>query len=421
MGSINKFIQLKKAQRRQYWKPEKLNEYQLKRLREILKFSYETIPFYHERFKKFGLNPRAIKSLKDLKKIPILTKKEIKDNYEKIINPKIDISKARVVPTCGSTGIPLKMVYDTKADDFSKAINLRSHIENGLRFNKKWAIIGDYRTVPSPNIIQKFGIFRIYYINLIDDVHNQIKTLSSIKPDFLTGYPSQIKIISEELKKSNIDLSIETVFTTAELLDDETREIIHNSLNSDVIDLFGCIEVNRTAWECKKHMGYHMDIDSVVIEFIRDNEEVTTNDWGDIIYTSLYNYAMPLIRYDVGDRGIPSDEQCTCGRTLPLMKKVVGRKDDFIKLGSGIILSPITFHVAIRQIVGIKEVQIVQSDIKTLEIEIVGDNNFSPITVDTVQKKIREICGESINLKVYEVKHIQREKSSKIRMVKSKV
>ncbi|WGI17649.1 hypothetical protein [Methanonatronarchaeum sp. AMET-Sl] len=421
ISPIRKFYYLKRLQRNQWKGLEELRELQNKKLRKIIKFAYENIPFYHDRFREVGVKPQDIKSKRDLKKLPILTKKEIKENFEDIVNPELDLSEARVVPTSGSTGTPLKVVYDQRGDDFSKAVNLRSHIENGLNFYKKWAIMGDARTVPPQTFFQKFGIFRIQYINLFDDVEKQVQDLKKIQPDVFTGYPSQIELIAEYLNDNNDELNIETVFTTAELLDNISRSKISKNFGSDVIDLFGCIEVNRTAWECEEHMGYHMDIDSVAIEFTKNNKEVSPGEWGDIIYTTLFNYGMPLIRYDVGDRGVPSDEACKCGRGLPLMDKVLGRKGDFIKLKNGKQLSPIPFHLAVKHTKGIEEAKIIQKKKDLIIVKIIGNENYSKKTNSNIRNKVKEICGKNVDVRVHEVDEIRKDSSGKIRMVKSEI
>lgn len=412
---------LKWLQRTQWKSPAELRELQEKRLRAIIFHAYYNIPFYHKKFKDAGITPNDIKTIEDLKKIPVTTKDEIKAHWREIINPKVDLNKARIVPTSGSTGVPLKVVYDQKADAFSRAVNLRSHIENGLRFYHKWVIIGDTRTAPPSTWFQKLGIFRIYYINLFDPVEAQIAALEQINPDIITGYPSQLKLIARKMIELGADLEPVTVFTTAEVLDDKTRKIIERGFNTDV-DLFGCIELNRTAWECKGHFGYHMDAEAVIFEFLDENgEEVSPGEEGEIYYTGLYNYAMPFIRYKVGDIGVPSDEKSPCGRGLPLMERVVGRKDDYIKLPDGTLISPIQFHLVVKHISGIWEAKIIQEKIDRIKVLLVPDTNFSDNTFRRLKQEIMKICKHQCEVEIKCVDSIPREKSGKIRMIESRI
>jgi phenylacetate-CoA ligase len=112
-------------------------------------------------------------------------------------------------------------------------------------------------------------------------------------------------------------------------------------------DQYGAAEIDRSAWQCPERQGYHMDIDSVITEFVdKDGNPVADGEQGEIVLTSLFNHAMPLIRYAIGDVGAPSDETCSCWRNLPLMKIVEGRKDSFLTIPGDRIVSPMVFNFA---------------------------------------------------------------------------
>jgi len=133
-------------------------------------------------------------------------------------------------------------------------------------------------------------------------------------------------------------------------MDIASRQFLERVFEAPFYDQFGCAEVDRTAWQCPEKAGYHMDVDSVIMQFV-DNEgdAVSNGERGEIVYTSLFNYAMPFIRYAVGDVGVPSDEKCPCGRTFPLMKIVEGRRDSVLLLPDGRLLSPMAFRIAMSK------------------------------------------------------------------------
>jgi phenylacetate-CoA ligase len=121
-----------------------------------------------------------------------------------------------------------------------------------------------------------------------------------------------------------------------------------------------------------------MDVDSVITQFVdKDGNEVSAGERGEIIQTSLFNYAMPFIRYEVGDVGVPSDDECSCGRRLPLIKTVEGRTDSLVVLPDGRILSPRTLTVAVNmfdQYESIEQFRIVQKELNLLEILVETSN-----------------------------------------------
>jgi phenylacetate-CoA ligase len=139
-------------------------------------------------------------------------------------------------------------------------------------------------------------------------------------------------------------------------------------------DQLGCAEVDRTAWQCPEKAGYHMDADSVIVQFVdKDGKEVSDGERGEIVYTSLFNYAQPFIRYSIGDVGVPLSEECSCNRKLPLMKMIEGRKDSFLVLPDGRLLSPMTFWTIMHYFEQANEIdrfRVIQKKLTSIEIYV---------------------------------------------------
>ncbi|HOW15067.1 hypothetical protein [Methanosarcina sp.] len=423
MSSINKLRLLHQVRKNQWLKPSELEELQNKKLRSMVKHAYENTEFYHNKFKKAGIHPDDIRTLNDLKRIPFTTKEELRQQkLESRVSKGLNLSQCLVTETSGSTGIPLKIVYDEAADDFSKAVNLRSHIENGLKLRSKWAVFGDPHHYQKPRWFQKLRIYNAVQISVFESIDKQIEMLTKFKPEVLDGYTSSIRLLAEAVKKNGIqDINPGVVFGTSELLDPETRKYINSVFNVEMIDHFGCVELNRTAWECSEHAGYHIDADAVIMEFIENGENVSSGERGEIVYTGLYNYAMPLIRYRIGDIGIPSDESCPCGRGLPLMKLIEGRSDSFMQVPDGRIFSPIIWTLIIRKIPGIGQLKAIQEKIDLIRVLVVKSPEFSQSTILQIEHDIKEVMGQEINVEVEIVDEIPKDKSGKVRAAVSKV
>jgi phenylacetate-CoA ligase len=423
LSSINKLRLLHQVRKNQWLKPSELEELQNKKLRSMVKHAYENTEFYHNKFKKAGIHPDDIRTLNDLKRIPFTTKEELRQQkLESRVSKGLNLSQCLVTETSGSTGIPLKIVYDEAADDFSKAVNLRSHIENGLKLRSKWAVFGDPHHYQKPRWFQKLRIYNAVQISVFESIDKQIEMLTKFKPEVLDGYTSSIRLLAEAVKKNGIqDINPGVVFGTSELLDPETRKYINSVFNVEMIDHFGCVELNRTAWECSEHAGYHIDADAVIMEFIENGENVSSGERGEIVYTGLYNYAMPLIRYRIGDIGIPSDESCPCGRGLPLMKLIEGRSDSFMQVPDGRIFSPIIWTLIIRKIPGIGQLKAIQEKIDLIRVLVVKSPEFSQSTILQIEHDIKEVMGQEINVEVEIVDEIPKDKSGKVRAAVSKV
>lgn len=238
----------------------------------------------------------------------------------------------------------------------------------------------------------------------------------------IRSYPSILWLLAETVQDRKIKgIHPRLIFSTSELLSEQVREIINSSFNVELFDFYGSVEFGNFAWECQEHAGYHIDSESVVVEFLKNGEMVSPGVKGQIVVTGLFNYVMPLIRYYLGDIGTPSDEKCSCGRGLPLMKVVDGRADDFLVLPSGRIISPRSIHV-LHYIDGIARYRIIQEKMDEFIVQIVKGRNLSQKTVSQVKEEILRGClGEDVKIRVELVDEIPRDKSGKIRAVMSKI
>lgn len=405
------------------WKPyEELRELQNRKLGAIIKHAYENVPFYYQKFNSAGVHPEDIKAVEDLPKLPITTKQEIKDNFpDRIVARSVDISKCWLPHTSGSTGIPLTVAYDEAAEDFQKAVALRPNLSCGQGLFDKWIVFTDPRHIGKRKWFQRFGLFSPTQFSLLEDIDKQVLRLKNTKPDIIDTYPSHLYLLAKRVNQKEIEIKPKIVFTTAELLDSQTREYIQSTFNAPIYDQFGGAELGRTAWECPAHSGYHIDVETVVMEFVKDGKQVLSGESGEVVYTSLYNYAMPLIRYAVGDIGIPSDAKCPCGRGLPLIKVIEGRKDDFLVRSDGTIISPITMDLIVKNMMEIEQCRIVQERLGRVRVQIVGSHSLSDQIISQLSGSIKEVLGENVSVETEMLEELPRDKSGKLRKVISKV
>lgn len=412
--------------RQQWYSREELEKLQLKLLKRIIKYAYDNVPFYHEKFEKSGIRPDDIKNLKDITKIPITTKQEIKENFpHKIVAKNIEIDKCRKITTSGSTGIPLEFVITKNEDLIRKAAYLRANFAAGQNLFDKWAVITAPSNFQKKKWFQKLGILSPEYISIFSPLSEQISYLEEFNPTILDGHSSALYLVAREIEKRDIkSINPRIIFGTAEILDDYMRNYINSVFKVKMFDQFGCQELDRTAWECPEHLGYHIDVDSVVMEFIGgDGEPVSPGERGEIVYTGLHQYAMPFIRYAIEDIGIPSDENCTCGRGLPMMKIIEGKKLDFIVLPSGELVSPHVVKKTLIKIDGINQFYVLQRNKYKIDVNIVPEDfgKVDDIKREIV-KKFQEILGnEGIDINVSFVDEIRRPSHSKLRVIESRV
>jgi phenylacetate-CoA ligase len=337
--------------KRSYWKHEKLFDYQDERLRNIIRYAYDYVPFYHQKFRESGIRPEEIKTTTDLNKLPIIKKDEIRSNVEDMISKGFNRNDLKMLSTSGSTGKPLFLFLSRSESEFRKAKHLRANMSCGQRPWDKWVTItAPHHFAEATRLQEMLGLFAPTPISVFEDIKKQISILDKTRPDVLDGYSSSLFLIAKQLDGGRIGrIKPRIIFGGAELLDAYSREYVERVLNAPFYDQYSSVELERMAWQCSERRGYHIDADAVILQFVdKDGEEVSVGESGEIICTSLFNYAMPFIRYAISDVGRQSDEICTCGRSLPMMRVVEGRKDSLLVLSNGHIMTPRAFTIAMN-------------------------------------------------------------------------
>jgi len=423
---ISSILNLYKLKRNLNLKASSLEEIQLIKLKLIVKHAYENVPFYHRQLKNVGIKPNDIKSIADLHKLPLTTKKQIQltpiqDALAKNYNSKNYIIRT----TSGSTGLNLTILVDKSTLNLEEAIWARALHNNGVRLRDKIAIITDPRHFSKNVLLEQLRIQRKKHISIFDNVEKQLATLKDFKPDVIRSYVSPIVLLAEVLKNETKDFEPRLIFTCAENLDEKNRQLISSGFNgSEVFDNYACSEFGLLAWECRLHEGYHINADALMMEFLKDGEEVASGESGEIVCTNLSNHAMPLIRYKLGDVGTKGEEQCSCGVTLPLMKVIEGRIDDFLRTLDGRLISPtIFFPYPFESMKRIRQFRVIQEKRNKLKIQLVAKDNygFENQFFDTARKQIQNIFGTSMDVEFQLLKKIDLAANGKLRKTISKI
>ena len=419
--------------KRAHWPREKLTEYQNKSLRRIVKHAYDSVPFYHEKFEEFGIKPSDIRTVKDLDKVPIVRKDEIRKNLGEVVSKDFNVGNLKELHTSGSTGYPL-FFYVTKAEDeFRKAKHLRANISCGQKPRDKWVTITSPLHFGETTRLQRIlGFYASTPVSVFDDISTQISIIEKLRPDVLDGYSNSLLLLAKEVEKRGIEtITPRFIIGGAELIDPSSRDFIEKVFGVPFYDQYACVEMERMAWQCPEKIGYHIDADSIVMQFVDENgEEIAPGERGETVCTSLFNYAMPFIRYGVGDIGVASEEtECPCGRTFPLMKMMEGRTDSLLLLPGGTVLAPFAFVAAMMmfKFYGyIDRFRVVQRKRDLLKFLIkLKDNSVGRETVEEELlrhlKRVLNVKADELTFEVEFVEYIPLDKSGKFMLVVSEL
>jgi phenylacetate-CoA ligase len=404
--------------------------FQNRKFRSLIEYVYKNNRFYHNLLLKNNINLSEIKNIDDINKMPIIDKNDIRDNYVDIISKDYDINHLNKANTSGTTGTPLFIYYNAYEDLMRKAKQIRAYKNIGLKIRDNWiTIVAPHHYPKISSSIQK--MLKIYYVQTVSvfkDIDEQIELLKKYKPDILDGYSTAIYLLACRLEETGIQgINPKGIVTGAELLTKNERDKIESVFNVPVYDQYSSIEFGRIAWECHQRSGYHIDSDNLIVQLLdEENNEVGAGETGKIVCTSLFNYAMPLIRYSVGDFGIPSSDSCSCGINLPMIKSIEGRKDSIIILPDGRKLSPRVFASTTRwfkNFDSIKQFQIVQKRKDFIKIYVNTKNRNPSLGEDLIAhfQKTLGLTDDFVHFEIELVDEIPKSSAGKIRFVISEI
>jgi len=399
-------LNLKNALDRLSWSKDKLVKYQQAKISLIIKNAYDNVPYYHKLLRENRVYPNEIKTISDLQKIPV-TKKMLyrKLPVEELLSKNSNMNELKTQTTSGSSGQPLKFYLNAMEDDWRKAIYLRCNISCGQTPFDNWAVITAPRHFNDTTGIQRItNIFAQHCISVFDKVDAQIEALRKMHVTVLDGYSGALYLVAKNVEKNGVrDVKPKMILGSADLIDVDSRRYIEKTFNAPYYDQYGCAEVNRMAWQCPERKYYHIDSDSVILEFIgKDGEVVGPGESGEVTLTSLYNVTMPFIRYAIGDIGQPSKEICTCGRVLPLMEVIEGRSDSFIMLPDGRKISPRVLTVGLSMFPYYNEIdrfRIVQKKLDSFDVYLSMKNKDmeNQLLLDSLSAHFKKILNVSEN------------------------
>lgn len=421
--SIGLVYHLVKLLKNQWLTKQELEQLQQRKLQRIIKHAYERVSYYRKLFNSVGIKPEDIRSKEDLRYMPITSRTRIQSLPTKeIIAQGVRLCDCHHIKTSGSTGIPLEVIKTEKEYQLSNLVMMRSFLANGYRLIDKQVVVVSPRDAYR-YWFQYLGLLRQNWISAFDNPDSQIRQLRQARPGFIWGFPSSLRGIAEEMTKKHIeDISLRGLATGGELLDLRTRQIIQSAFRLKIVDLYSCHECGNIAWECDRHEGYHINIDSLVVEIANNGKSARPGERGEVLITSLDSYAMPLIRYRIKDTGVGGESLCSCGRGLPLLRRIEGRTDDQVVLSNDTIVSPFELLHSLKVISGILQFRVIQKKIDQFVLQLKIEQNFTKGTViRKARTEMARILGHQSDIEIQIVDEIPRDPSGKVRSVISSV
>jgi phenylacetate-CoA ligase len=422
----------------QWLSRRQIENLQNKNLQVLLKHAYETVPYYHQSFKTKHLVPNDIKNVDGLAKLPVLTKEDIRRNLWNLVSGAFP--RKELIPCqSGGTGDPIRFFITREGSSWEIAAEYRAYgwagFSRGDRCFLFWASPLDMAKSGAiikrfTNVLERITVADTYVIT--NEVLDRfIQLLRKSQPEIIRGYASSVFMIAKRMVEIGVaDVAPRAVITAAETLFVPMRDTIEAAFGCPVYDYYGTREVGAIAAQCGEHSGYHISAENVVVEFAdeeKNYEPVAAGERGVILVTSLRNFGMPLIRYNIGDIGKGSNELCGCGRGLPLMSSIEGRVSDFMAyydetLGRIVPVGPM-YPIIISAVMHmpVENCQVILESINRLAVRLVKGNGYESEHTDFMVKQLQKHLGDRVKIDVEFVDFIPPLKSGKRSVFLSKI
>jgi phenylacetate-CoA ligase len=410
---------LRKIRKELYISRKIMEKNQNHRLFLLIQHAYNKVQYYRDLFNQTGIKPDQIKNLKALSKIPITGRKQFqKRPIDNFLSKGMDLDMCHSYITSGATGVPLNVVLSNQEKRLKSLFFQMVYFENGCSIKDKTLHIVGERHFGDNRLYNHLGIMRASYISPYSHIDKILERFFLFKPTILNGFVSSLVELSLRINKTGLrGIRVKKIFTTAEVLGKRARELISSTFQAEVFDCYASNEASLIAWECEKHNGLHINNSNIILEIVDSRGNPLKEGEGRIVITNLSSFTMPFIRYETGDWGILSTEQCSCGRKSLLLKRILGRVVEFIALPTKTINPYYYLTDIIDAFSGIEQYQVVQTNKKIIKIEIVKNDKFKEEKMSQLLEKCLIILGGDIDLKYEIVTNIKKSKSGKYKTI----
>lgn len=416
----------KAAMNRQWWSAEEIRSYQNQHLQCLLKHAYENVPYYQRIFRERGLTPADITTTKELPKLPVLTKEDVKGHFEEMLPRNLGSFRPMLNHTGGSTG---------KSLDFYLSRNMILLEEVFVQRHWRWAGFEPHDRVMTArgqiltDDLSEVAPFRQSGRNLLlSSFHFSDQSLPvysemirSFQPSVFRLYPSGLFILTRYFKNRGLAPlpSLKSIITSSETLSDSVRQEAEEFWGVSVFDWYGLMEKAGAIGQCEYGV-YHIIEDYAYHELIPTG---VANHYR-LIATSFHNEAMPFIRYDTKDivvlnHGNEAGQLCACGRVFRTIASIDGRIEGIVVTRDHRMVGRL--DAAFKYSPGLKLAQIIQREPGSIHVNIVREERFDFSDLNRLTRELKLRLGEEIDIKYGFVEDIPRTPTGKIRFVISEI
>jgi len=413
----------------QFLTRDELIELQCQKLKNLLIYASENVPYYKKIFREWNIDASSINNIDDLSSLPLLTKDDIRTNLNHLKS--IKSSRLVISTTSGSTGMPLKFFIGKKRASYDVAAKMRAHGWWGIEIGDPEIVIwSSVQDLPNITFLKSLRdkIFRSKLVPVRDlsseTMQKIAEEIEQRNPTHIFGYTAAIISLARyliEKKQCALSERLSVVFVTSEYLSEDNRKLIEDAFGCPVANEYGARDAGFIAHECQ-FGGMHITMEEVIVEILDEkNKPVSTGNVGEVVITNLASHDFPFIRYKTGDMASLSADNCRCGRGLLLIDKIVGRSNDVLLSVDGKRLHYTAVTHVMRKLDSVREFQITQEARNHIRIRVVPEGILGEGTLITIKNEMRKKLGEEMMIDIVQSDSIPLGKNGKYRHVINRV
>ena len=397
---------LLQLERSQWLAPAELEAEQSRQLDLVTRHAWNTVPHYRAAWEGC-YDPSQPMSRERLAALPVLSRRELQGRYQELKSRAAPPEHGGVVETrtSGSSGTPVRTLTSGVTGAMWKAITLRDHAWRRRNLAGKLAVIrrGHGGVAASWGAatagLLSTGQCVARDVDASQDAH--LDWLAREQPAYLLTYPSLVVELARASLRRGLRLpGLLEVRTLGESLGPDVRALCRDAWDVPLADFYSAEEVGYIALQCPDYEHYHVQAENVVVEIIdQRGAPCPPGEVGRVVITTLHNFAMPLVRYEIGDYasfGTP----CSCGRGLPVLERIAGRVNSMLVTSSGDRYWPVFRMRQAQDLMAIRQHQFVQKRFDLVEARLVVDRRPTAEQEEELLRHMAQLMPQGIRLQI---------------------
>lgn len=411
---------------REWFTPAQWEEWQGRRLRQVLTVASAHVPYYAD---TWTASEKAGARAGRLAEVPPTDKDPIRRDPELFIRRDLSPRPRFTFHTSGSSGTPVAAMCTLEELRVSMALReARSARWADTSFRMPRATFSGRIVQPDPdaqeavyrfNLAERQVYFSAFHLGP-RTAHLYVDALARHGSRWITGYAVSAYLLAGHILDQSLAVpDLEAVVTTSEKVTDQMRRVMQEAYGCPIYEEYSTVENAVFASECS-HGRLHVSPDACVIEIVRpDGSSCEPGEIGEVVATTFIRDYQPLIRYRLGDLAAWHPDPCPCGRAMPVIQEVTGRIEDVVQSPDGRQL--VRFHGIFVDLPNVRYGQIVQQSLDLIQVKVVADEDLTEDDSNEMRRRVRERMGSAVDVEVHVVDEIPRDDSGKFRPVISKI